>query len=242
MSERLVWIDCEMTGLDLGADALVEVAALVTDFDLNVLGAGIDIIIKPPRRGAGADGRLRAADARDVRAARGARQGHHAARRRGAGARLRAGPVRAAQPAAAGGQLGGDRPVVPGAGHADAGHVPALPDRRRVLDQGAVAALVPAGLLPGAGQARQPPRPGRHPGEHRGAALLPRHRLRARAGPDSDAAREAAPSATAARSPASARRGRPRRHRRRTRPPIPQQRPPPLRLLRLRRSGAAWWV
>ncbi len=48
MSERLVWIDCEMTGLDLGADALIEVAALVTDFDLNVLGEGVDIIIKPP--------------------------------------------------------------------------------------------------------------------------------------------------------------------------------------------------
>ncbi|MCW2794565.1 oligoribonuclease [Nocardioides sp.] len=48
MNERLVWIDCEMTGLDLGADALIEVAALVTDFDLNVLGDGVDIIIKPP--------------------------------------------------------------------------------------------------------------------------------------------------------------------------------------------------
>jgi oligoribonuclease len=48
VSERLVWIDCEMTGLDLGADALIEVAALVTDFDLNVLGEGIDLIIKPP--------------------------------------------------------------------------------------------------------------------------------------------------------------------------------------------------
>ena len=48
MNERLVWIDCEMTGLDLGADALIEVAALVTDFDLNVLGEGIDIIVKPP--------------------------------------------------------------------------------------------------------------------------------------------------------------------------------------------------
>ena len=47
MSDRLVWIDCEMTGLDLGADALVEVAALVTDFELNVLGEGIDVIIKP---------------------------------------------------------------------------------------------------------------------------------------------------------------------------------------------------
>ncbi|MDQ6641210.1 MAG: oligoribonuclease [Actinomycetota bacterium] len=48
MSDRLVWIDCEMTGLDLVADALIEVAALVTDFDLNVLGDGVDIVIKPP--------------------------------------------------------------------------------------------------------------------------------------------------------------------------------------------------
>jgi oligoribonuclease len=44
----MVWIDCEMTGLDLDADALIEVAALVTDFDLNVLGDGVDIVIKPP--------------------------------------------------------------------------------------------------------------------------------------------------------------------------------------------------
>ena len=49
MTERLVWIDCEMTGLDLEADALIEVAALVTDFDLQVLGEGVDIVIKPPR-------------------------------------------------------------------------------------------------------------------------------------------------------------------------------------------------
>ncbi|MGK2875589.1 MAG: oligoribonuclease [Nocardioides sp.] len=48
MSERLVWIDCEMTGLSLTDDALIEVAALVTDFELNVLGDGIDVIIKPP--------------------------------------------------------------------------------------------------------------------------------------------------------------------------------------------------
>ena len=37
-----------MTGLDLEADALIEVAALVTDFNLNVLGAGVDVLIKPP--------------------------------------------------------------------------------------------------------------------------------------------------------------------------------------------------
>jgi len=48
VKERLVWIDCEMTGLDLRADALIEVAALVSDFDLNVLGEGIDLVIKPP--------------------------------------------------------------------------------------------------------------------------------------------------------------------------------------------------
>jgi oligoribonuclease len=48
VNDRLVWIDCEMTGLDLGVDALIEVAALVTDFELNVLGDGIDIVIAPP--------------------------------------------------------------------------------------------------------------------------------------------------------------------------------------------------
>ena len=48
VSDRLVWIDCEMTGLDMVADALVEVAALVTDSELNVLGAGVDVVIKPP--------------------------------------------------------------------------------------------------------------------------------------------------------------------------------------------------
>ncbi|MEV6524947.1 oligoribonuclease [Longispora sp. NPDC051575] len=48
MSELLVWIDCEMTGLDLGRDALIEVAALVTDPELNVLGDGVDIVIKAP--------------------------------------------------------------------------------------------------------------------------------------------------------------------------------------------------
>jgi oligoribonuclease len=49
VNDRLVWIDCEMTGLDLGADALIEVAALVTDFELNVIGDGIDVIVEPPQ-------------------------------------------------------------------------------------------------------------------------------------------------------------------------------------------------
>ena len=42
-TDRIVWIDCEMTGLSLDADALVEVAALVTDFELNQLGDGVDV-------------------------------------------------------------------------------------------------------------------------------------------------------------------------------------------------------
>ncbi len=44
-SDRLVWVDCEMTGLELGHDLLIEVAALVTDSDLNILGEGVDVVI-----------------------------------------------------------------------------------------------------------------------------------------------------------------------------------------------------
>jgi oligoribonuclease len=47
-NERIVWIDCEMTGLDTRADALVEVAAVVTDSELNVLGDGVDVVVRPP--------------------------------------------------------------------------------------------------------------------------------------------------------------------------------------------------
>jgi oligoribonuclease len=48
MTDRLVWIDCEMTGLDIERDALIEIACLVTDAELNLLDGGIDLIIKPP--------------------------------------------------------------------------------------------------------------------------------------------------------------------------------------------------
>lgn len=48
MTDLLVWIDCEMTGLDLGRDALVEVACIVTDGELNQLDEGVDVVIKPP--------------------------------------------------------------------------------------------------------------------------------------------------------------------------------------------------
>ena len=46
-SDRLVWIDCEMTGLDLEVDELVEIAVIITDYDLNPVDAGLSIVIKP---------------------------------------------------------------------------------------------------------------------------------------------------------------------------------------------------
>jgi oligoribonuclease len=45
--DRLVWIDCEMTGLDLSVDELVEVAVVITDYDLTPVDAGFTIVIKP---------------------------------------------------------------------------------------------------------------------------------------------------------------------------------------------------
>jgi oligoribonuclease len=46
--ENLVWIDCEMTGLDVEKDSLVEIAVLITDSDLNILDeAGLNVVIKP---------------------------------------------------------------------------------------------------------------------------------------------------------------------------------------------------
>ena len=178
VKERLVWIDCEMTGLDLSADALIEVAALVTDFDLNVLGDGIDLVIKPPAEALDQMGDF-------------VRTMHE---KSGLLAELDGGMTLAeaeqqvlayvkehcpdgTRPPLAGNTVATDRSFL-ARDMPDARGLPALPDRRRLLDQGAGPALVPPRLLPGPDQARQPPRAGRHPGEHRGAALLPRGRLR----------------------------------------------------------------
>jgi oligoribonuclease len=48
LKEPLVWIDCEMTGLDVTRDALIEVAVVITDADLNIVDPGIDLLITPP--------------------------------------------------------------------------------------------------------------------------------------------------------------------------------------------------
>jgi oligoribonuclease len=46
-TDRLVWIDCEMTGLNLEIDELVEIAVIVTDSELNPIHEGFDLVIKP---------------------------------------------------------------------------------------------------------------------------------------------------------------------------------------------------
>ena len=46
-NDRLVWIDCEMTGLDLAVDELVEIAVVITDFELRPVDPGFQIVIKP---------------------------------------------------------------------------------------------------------------------------------------------------------------------------------------------------
>lgn len=46
-NERIVWIDCEMTGLSIENDELVEIACIVTEGDLTELDEGVSLIIKP---------------------------------------------------------------------------------------------------------------------------------------------------------------------------------------------------
>ncbi len=48
VKDAIVWIDCEMTGLDLTRDALIEVAVVVTDSELQPVDAGLDLVIAPP--------------------------------------------------------------------------------------------------------------------------------------------------------------------------------------------------
>lgn len=45
--DYLVWIDCEMTGLDLSLDELIEIAVVITDYDLNIVDPGLQLVIKP---------------------------------------------------------------------------------------------------------------------------------------------------------------------------------------------------
>lgn len=47
MSDFIVWVDCEMTGLDVGIDEICEIAVVVTDGQLNVVDPGLQVVIKP---------------------------------------------------------------------------------------------------------------------------------------------------------------------------------------------------
>lgn len=89
MNDRMVWIDCEMTGLSLADDALIEVAALVTDSELNVLGDGVDIVIRPPDEALETMPEVVRKMHTSSRTPRRAGGGHHAGRRGGAGPRVR---------------------------------------------------------------------------------------------------------------------------------------------------------
>ena len=179
MTDRLVWIDCEMTGLDIVADATIEVAALVTDFDLNVLGEGVDIVIKPPpealdqmvefvRNMHVSSGLLEELDSGttldDAQAQVLAYVKEHC--------------PDGSRPPLAGNTVATDRTFL-------ARDMPELEQflHYRIVDVSSIKELsrrwFPRAYYNAPVQGRQPPRAGRHPGEHRGAALLPRGRVRA---------------------------------------------------------------
>ena len=180
-SDLLVWVDCEMTGLDLINDELIEVAALVTDADLNVLGDGVDLVIKPSHQGAGADGRLRTRHARGLRPAQLA--GRRIVHGRGRAARPRLCPRPSWQSPA--------RLRSPATRSAPIGHSWRATCRPSNVTFTTAASTSPASrswyaagtprVLPGTGQGRQPSRARRCPRVHRGAAVLPRGGLRATA-------------------------------------------------------------
>jgi oligoribonuclease len=50
MADFIVWVDCEMTGLDLKVDEICEIAVVVTDGELNELHEGLQIVIKPSEK------------------------------------------------------------------------------------------------------------------------------------------------------------------------------------------------
>ncbi len=172
-----------MTGLDLGADALVEVAAVVTDSDLNVLGEGVDVIVSPPAAALEQMGdfvrEMHTSSGLLTELAAGATLAEAEAQ---VLAYLREWVPEAGRAPLAGNSIGTDK-ALPRPGHARAHGAPALPGHRRLVDQGARPTLVPAGLLRLPREGGWSPGAGRHPREHRRAAVLPRGAARAAAGP-----------------------------------------------------------
>ena len=172
--DRLVWLDLEMTGLDVTRHVIVEIAALVTNGELEPLDEGIDIVVhQPPVALAEMDDFVRAMHTRSALlpeieastvalADAGAQTLEYV--RRHVPEAMTAPPVR---------QLDRRRPPVPRPPAPRARPLPALPQRRRLELQGAVPALVPGRLQEAAREDGNPPRARRHQRVDRGAALLP---------------------------------------------------------------------
>ena len=88
-ADPLVWIDLEMTGLEVTRHTIVEIAVLITDSDLEIVDDGLDLVVHQPPAVLARDGRLRAQDAHPQRTAPGDRGFDPLARGRGgAGARV----------------------------------------------------------------------------------------------------------------------------------------------------------
>ena len=47
--QPLIWIDCEMTGLDIRTDRIIEIATLITDSELNIIAEGPELAIHRPK-------------------------------------------------------------------------------------------------------------------------------------------------------------------------------------------------
>ena len=181
MNDRLVWIDCEMTGLDIERDALIEIACVVTDAELNLLDEGIDLIIKPP-----AEALETMPDVvREMHTASGLLAELPGGIAVAEAAELVLGYVRGHVPEArkvplCGNSIATDRWFI-------ARDMPELDSylHYRMVDVSSIkelaTALVPAGLLRLPGQARRAPGAGRHQGERAGAPVLPGGAVRAAA-------------------------------------------------------------
>ena len=46
MAKEMVWIDLEMTGLDIEVESIIEIATIITDADLNIIAQGPNLAIK----------------------------------------------------------------------------------------------------------------------------------------------------------------------------------------------------
>ncbi len=182
-NDRLVWIDCEMTGLDLAVDELVEIAVVITDFELNVLDPGFQIVIKPDasalanmgefvtemHRSSGLLDEIPHGVSLQTPSSRCSSTSSASLRPR---ARRRWPATRSAPTACS------SRSTCRAS---TAGCTTATSTFR--ASKRTVAPLVPARLLPGSEEERRAPRPGRHPRVDPRARLLPRRGLRAAAGP-----------------------------------------------------------